>query len=99
MASYKAIIQSEAQKDLDSAYQYFEEQKPGLGFLFLETIASCVEVLEENPFLFQKVYGELRRAVILRFGFNIIFKVAGTNVYILALIHGSRNPEKWEERK
>lgn len=58
-----------------------------------------LELLETNPLVFQKVYGEKRRAVIRRFGYNLIYKVVNGNVYVLAIMHGSRDPERWQGRK
>lgn len=99
MPSFNVIIQPEAEADLDEAYQYFEQQKSGLGFQLPEDITEVFELLEANPLVFQKVYGEKRRAVIRRFGYNVIYKVLDGDVYVLAIMHGSRDPRKWESRK
>jgi plasmid stabilization system protein ParE len=99
MEAYSVVIQPEAENDLDEAFQYLEEQQTSLGFQFLEAITNLVLILEENPLLFPKVHKEFRRAVVQRFGYNIIFKVVDFQVYILAIIHGSRSPERWKKRK
>lgn len=99
MPSFNVIIQPEAEADLDEAYQYFEQQKSGLGFQLLEDLTEVLGLLENNPLLFQSVYGEKRRAVIRRFGYNVIYKVEDAEVYVLAIIRGSRDPEKWQGRK
>lgn len=99
MPSFNVIIQPEAEIDLDEAYEYFEQQKSGLGFQLLEDLTEVLELLESNPLVFQKVYGEKRRAVIRRFGYNVIYKVMDADVYVLAIMHGSRDPRKWEGRK
>lgn len=99
MEAYTVIIQPEAESDLDEAFQYLEKQQTGLGFQFLEAITNLVLILEENPLLFPKVHKEFRRAVVQRFGYNLIFKVIGLQVFIIAIIHGSRNPERWKKRK
>lgn len=99
MPSYHVIIQPEAEQDLDEAFAYYEAQQSGLGFQLLADLTETLELLEENPLLFQKVYGEMRRAVVQRFGYNLIYKVVDTDVYILAIMHGSRDPERWQDRK
>lgn len=98
MQPYLVIIQPEAEQDLDEAFAYLEAQRIGLGFDLLAAVADAVEVLEETPFLFQKVQGEKRRLVIQKFQYNIIYKVIDATVYILAILHGSRNPKRWEDR-
>ena len=98
-SKFTVIIQPEAEQDLDEAYKYLEDQKVGLGFELLEEVTEVVEVLEENPQIFQKVYGEKRRAVTKRFGYNLIYIIINPFVYILAILHGKRNPEEWKGRK
>jgi plasmid stabilization system protein ParE len=98
MAQYNVIIQPEAEQDLDDAFEYLEAQQKGLGFQLLAELTDILEALESSPLLFQKVYGEKRRAVVKRFKYNVIYKVINTEVYILAIIHGSRNPRKWQSR-
>lgn len=72
MPNYNVIIQPEAEQDLDEAYAYLEAQQPGLGFQLLADLTETLELLEENPLLFQKAYGEMRRTVVQRFGYNLI---------------------------
>ena len=99
MPSYTVIIQLEAEQDLDEVYHYFESQQQGLGFEFLAEITETIEVLEDNPMLFQRVYREMRRAIVKRFGYNLIYKVIENKVFILAIMHGTRDPERWQGRK
>ncbi len=98
MADYIVIIQPEAEADLDDAYNYLESRRVGLGFDLLEELAQLLSSIEDNPFLFQKIFKEKRRAIIQRFGYNIIYIINGDTIYILAIIHGSRNPKKWQRR-
>ncbi len=99
MPSYNVIIQPEAEKDLDEAYEYLEAQQLTLGFDLLEELVYVLEILEENPFLFQKIDSEKRRAIVRRFGYNVIYTVKGNDVFILAILHERRNPKKWKDRK
>lgn len=98
MPNYSVIIQPEAELDLDEAFEYLEDQQAGLGFDLLAAFVDVIDVLEGNPLLFQKVYGEKRRAVIQRFHYNVIYIVLNQEVYILAVMHGSRDPRGWERR-
>lgn len=97
--SYTVIIQPEAENDLDEAYEYLESRNLGLGFDLLEEITNIIDLLEDNPFVYQKIYGEKRRAIVSRFGYNVIYIINGDIVYILAIMHSSRNPRRWKKRK
>ena len=97
MPTYSIIIQPEAELDLDDAHLYLEDQKAGLGFDLLAEISDTIGILESNPFLFQKVYGEKRRAMIKRFDYNIVYVIREQSVFILAIIHGMRDSRRWEQ--
>lgn len=99
MADYNVIIQPEAEADLDEAFEYLEGVKPDLGFDLLAEVSDVVEKLEDNPFLFQIVDGEKRRAVTNHFKYNVFYKIKNQNVCILAILHGSRNDTWWKNRK
>lgn len=96
MPTFSIIIQPEAELDLDDAHLYLEDQKAGLGFDLLAEISDILEILESNPFLFQKTYGDKRRAMIKRFDYNIIYMIREQRVFILAIIHGMRDSKRWE---
>lgn len=98
MPSYNVIIQPEAEQDLDEAYEFLETQRTGLGMDLLVAVTEIIEILEENPLLFQKVHGEKRRAVVRGLKYNLIYIVKSSDVYILAIIHGSRDPRGWQRR-
>lgn len=98
MADYLLIIQPEAETDLDNAYEYFEAHKAGLGFEFLASLTEVTELIEQAPEIYPQVHGEKRRAVLKKFKYNIIYKIKGQEVYILAIMHSSRNPGKWQDR-
>ncbi len=98
MAKYTVIIQPEAEFDLDDAYDYLESQKKDLGFDLLAEVADILQILENNPFLFQKISGKRRRAITRRFGYNLIYFVEDNEVFIIAIIHGSRDSKRWKSR-
>lgn len=99
MPSYHVTIQPEAEQDLDDAFEYLETQKQTLGFDLLAEVVAILEILEENPYLYQKVIGEIRRAVTRRFGYNILYLIEGKDIFIIAIMHGNRDPRRWEKRK
>lgn len=98
MTNYHVILQPEAEADLDEAFEYLQGAKKNLGFDLLEKLTDVIILLESNPFLFQKIDGEKRRAIIKRFKYNVIYKVKEQKVFIIAIIHGSKNPSWWQNR-
>ncbi len=96
--SYQLTYRIEAEQDLKEAANWYEKQSNGLGFDFLDEVEKKGNIIETNPYLFEKTYKSLHRAVVERFPFNIFYLVEGKSIIIVAVIHGSRHPKKWQKR-
>ncbi|MFK7935512.1 MAG: hypothetical protein AB8G22_18505 [Saprospiraceae bacterium] len=99
MAVYQTQISSEAQFEINEAVEYFNSLALDLGFDFAYEVSEMVLKMEDNPFLFQKIYLDYRRAVIRRFQYNIIYYINRQTINIVAVIHGSRDTSRWKERR
>ena len=93
------ILTSQAEKDFESAYEWYEVQDPGLGKEF----ARCVDVkfasVQRNPQHFQVIADkEVRRALVNRFPFSIYFISEQELTTVFAILHQHRNPEYWKSR-
>ncbi|MEM1326358.1 MAG: type II toxin-antitoxin system RelE/ParE family toxin [Bacteroidota bacterium] len=96
--NFQVIIQPEAEDEIDDAFHYLDSIRTGLGFDFLALLSEVIGRLEDNPFQYQKILGEKRRAVIQKFKYSVIYLINNDEVFILAVIHGSRHPRKWKTR-
>lgn len=98
--SYTVRFTAEALKDIDDAFEYYEEQQSGLGVRFLKSLHEKEIFISNSPFASQEVSKGRRRGVLAVFKFNIIYRIdeGAKTAIILAVMHGSRNPERWEKR-
>jgi toxin ParE1/3/4 len=80
-----------AEKDLQTAYDYYEAQQAGLGEEFLIEIDESLELLLSYPFAFPNKYKYLREYTIPRFPFLIYYEVTDTQLRVLSIFHTSRN--------
>ena len=96
--TYNLLVQQEALEDLQEAFDYYESQQTNLGTVFIQAFQDLALRIEANPFLFQPIYNQKRRAIISRFQYNVIYEIEGSNVRVSAIIHGSRNPKRWQNR-
>lgn len=65
---------------------------------FSEDLAAVVASVEENPFLYQEVYRESRRALMARFPYSVFYLVEEGVVIVFAVAHQSRDEETWKKR-
>lgn len=95
---YNVEVIEEARKDLHDAYQWYEEKRIGLGEDFLNSFAVSTELLQRNPIAFEVVYKDKRRILMRRFPYLIIYEILNKTIYVIAVIHSSRHPQKWKKR-
>lgn len=96
--SYRIKFRPEAEKDLEKSAKWYEEQRENLGFDFLDEVDKKCHIIQQDPLIYEEAYKNLRRVVVNRFPFNIFYFVEGKSIIIVAVIHGSRHPQKWQKR-
>jgi plasmid stabilization system protein ParE len=95
----KPVFRPQADQEVQSARQWYEEQRPGLGVDFAKAIDDAVERIASNPLAFPAVHGETRRAVVRQFPYGIYFRVLMDDIVITSVIHGRRDPRRWQTRQ
>ena len=96
---FKLIFKPLAEIDIAEAAIWYNFQREGLGEEFLLALEAKFNELQRNPYQFSIIYKNVRRAFPSRFPYGIFFITEENNIYILAIIHTSRNPKIWKKRK
>jgi plasmid stabilization system protein ParE len=91
------IIRPEAEAELADAYTWYDQRVQGLGNQFLLSVDAVLQAIVRNPHQYPQVYKALRRALLHRFPYAILFIVDGARITILAIFHAKRNPKRWEK--
>jgi plasmid stabilization system protein ParE len=81
------------------AYDWYEERSEGLGERFLAALDETLERVADNPRTFPTVHADVRRALLQRFPFAILYRIEGEFITVLGCFHGRRNPRTWQERR
>jgi plasmid stabilization system protein ParE len=96
---HKLIVKPFAEEDALKAAAWYNNKSEGLGNEFLLALDAKINEIQRNPNHFQVVYKNIRRALTNRFPFGIFFIVESDAIYILAILHTSRNPKIWKDRE
>jgi len=91
-------LMPEAADEFKAATDWYEEQSPGLGLTFKQTVLSTFNMIAENPRLFQRVRPNHRRAVVGRFPYSVFFSVETEGIVVAAVFHSSRDPRLLAKR-
>ena len=89
---YKVILKPGAEEDTEQAYNWYEDQRAGLGEEFLYELETTYRKLENLPRAFGKLTKIYRRAPLKRFPYLVIFEIKRQEVIVYAIFHTSRNP-------
>lgn len=83
---------------MTDALQYYEVRVPGLGADLLDEIERAVEQIAAHPEACQLVGPQVRRKLLWRFPFSLIYAVYPDRIRIVALAHQKRRPFYWRSR-
>jgi len=92
------IVEPEAEAEIDEAANWYDAQSPGLGADFLRSVGAALAIIQRNPFQYQIVYDEVRRAALRRFPYGLIYSVSDREIIVAACIHGRRDPKSWQDQ-
>jgi len=92
------IIRHRAERDIQSALDWYESREPGLGDDFLDAVQNKLELIRNFPESCPVIYRDVRRAVVSRFPYVVFYVVGPARVSVLAVLHHSRNPNLWPRR-
>jgi plasmid stabilization system protein ParE len=87
-----------AQRELNDAVVYYNQQQPGLGNAFLAETVAAIDRIRRFPRGWHPLGPELRRCLLRRFPYGVIYRVENEGVLIVALAHVHRRPEYWRTR-
>lgn len=91
-------LREEADRDLAAAASWYEQQREGLGHEFLDEALSAFRLVADQPLIYPVVHRNTRRALMTRFPFGIYFRVERSQIVVVAVVHGSRHPRRWQRR-
>lgn len=88
-----------AEEELVKAMEYYEDMEPGLGQDFALEVYSAIQRAVAYPKAWPKIEEEIRRSLVHRFPYGILYYEAKDNIVVLAVMHLHRDPEYWKGRK
>ena len=95
--SLPAKFSRAAKRDIDLAFVWYEQQRPGLGDDFLAAVEECIQRIKRNPEMYAIVRKDLRVALVARFPYLIVYRLLPGRIRISAVVHGSRHPRNWKD--
>lgn len=99
MTEYRLISEPPADADVEAAFEWYENERPGLGLEFLDELRAAYNRIADGPHKYQELRGGIRRALLRRFPYAVYFAIEGEVVVVVAVLHASRDPAEWQRRR
>lgn len=85
-------LRAEARVELESAAEWYADEREGLGDEFLGAIERCLDRIGATPYAAIVWRGDIRRRRVDRFPYQIFYRVTATHVDVIAIAHERRRP-------
>ncbi len=87
-----------AQAELDDAVAWYDSQAHGLGTQFLDDLDRAIRRIVSYPLSTADMGDGLRRCLLSRFPYGIIYGLDSGTVIVVAVAHLHREPRYWADR-
>ena len=92
------VMRVQARAEFDEAFDWYEQQRTGLGVEFMEQVQAVFDQISAMPELHPAVYRDVRKALVRNFPYSVFYRVGTGRVIVLAVFHNKRNPVVWRSR-
>jgi len=89
---------SPAEEEMTDAALFYESRSDGLGGDFLDDVQRAIDRLCDYPHSGELIDSRLRRTLLHRFPFSLIYMIERKSVLIVAVAHHGRAPGYWRSR-
>jgi plasmid stabilization system protein ParE len=94
----RVIFTRIATQELEDAVRFYELEYAGLGRRFKEEVKKATLRVAEYPKAWSIERGEVRKCLLHRFPYKLLYSVEEDHVLVIAIAHQHRKPDYWVGR-
>ncbi|MBI4596382.1 MAG: type II toxin-antitoxin system RelE/ParE family toxin [Candidatus Tectomicrobia bacterium] len=95
----RVIFTMLAQQELEDAVRYYKLQYSELGRSFKEEARKAALRIAEYPKAWSIERGDVRKCVLHKFPYKLLYSVEKDHILIIAVAHQHRKPDYWVARE
>lgn len=92
------VIEDRASAEVEEAFQWYEEQRAGLGVELRQDLRETLVTISEHPRLYRSVGRGARHALLKRFPYAAFYREYPEFISVFAFLHTHRDPRRWQSR-
>ena len=97
--AYRLTVSRRAMREMGEAYEWYQQQRRGLGTDFLKALDTQFQTIRETPALYAEVHGRIRRGLLPQFPYAVFYASKDEVVSVLAVVHTARSPRRWPRNR
>jgi plasmid stabilization system protein ParE len=97
--SLRVMFHELAEVELNEATQYYASEVASLGLAFLAEVERSIEQIRDHPEAAPIIHKIVRRRLLRRFPYSILYTIGDDAVHILAIANQKRRPFYWHRRR
>ena len=88
----------EAETEFHETIEYYENNEQGLGYDFSMEVHATIQNIVNHPNAWPVVEDDIRRCLVKRFPYGIVYSIEQGMILVLAVMHLRRHPDYWKNR-
>ncbi|MBW4429691.1 MAG: type II toxin-antitoxin system RelE/ParE family toxin [Nostoc desertorum CM1-VF14] len=93
------VFHPEALAEYGEAVQYYAQQRTEVAQAFVNAVEDAVYRVREAPTRYATIDEDIRRCMTDKFPYGILYIIEPDYILILAVMHCSREPRYWKDRR
>jgi toxin ParE1/3/4 len=93
------VFHPEALTEYAEAVQYYAEQRAEVAQVFINNVEDAVHRIRESSDRYVVIDEDVRRCMTRKFPYGVLYTIEQDYILILAVMHCSREPGYWKNRR
>ncbi len=96
MANYRIDLDPQAEREARQSFLWYYERSPVAAYEFRAAFEEAMEHIKAFPLAAPEFDEGLRRWMLNRYPYSLIYEVEGEQITIVACMHSKRRPGYWK---
>jgi toxin ParE1/3/4 len=98
MANKPFVLHAAAAAEYEAALDWYLEQSPSAAANFANEVSLAIESIAAAPQRWPMANHGTRKFLLVRFPFAVFYREVSSAIQIVAIAHGRRRPNYWQDR-
>jgi plasmid stabilization system protein ParE len=94
----RVVFVPQAQVEILEAAAYYRERSADAASRFSSNLSALIELLQQFPRIGSPVSPQVRRVLLKKFAYQLIYRIEGDEIRVYAVAHLKRKPRYWKDR-